>query len=40
MIGILEDSRTINLQIISEILSDSNFEPACANFPIKKGRKK
>lgn len=40
MTVILDDSRTINLYIISEILSDSNFETACTNFPIKKGKMK
>lgn len=35
----LEIRRT-NLEITSEILSESNFETACTNFPIKKRRGK
>lgn len=40
MIKILEESIMITWKLPQKFYSDSNFETACTNFPIKKGIKK
>lgn len=40
MIKILEDSIMITWKLPQKFYSDSNFETACTNFPVKKGIRK